>query len=231
MIGSYIGTNTKWTTEYNVLLGYHADIPDNAATSKSLFVVNNQARISNPLLYGHFAGNANHHDVASAITAPAQLGINTTRLSAQAALTVNGLTYIGNLEGKNPVVLKNDLTGKFNLWVEKGIVSEDFAISASSNWPDYVFESRYQLSSLAQVESFIKQHGHLPQIPSAATVAKDGYSMDQLNKQFMVKIEELTLYAIEQDKEINALKEKLSDYQDLAEQVRALQQLVKGAKQ
>ncbi|MBC7936361.1 MAG: hypothetical protein H7Y86_13505 [Rhizobacter sp.] len=76
---------------------------------------------------------------------------------------------------------------------------------ASSGWPDYVFGDTYKLRSLAEVEQFIIQNKHLPNIPSAAEVEKEGIEVGDMQKRMMEKIEELTLYIIELEKKVEAL--------------------------
>ena len=77
-------------------------------------------------------------------------------------------------------------------------------------WPDYVFASTYQLPSLSEVAAFIKEYKHLPNIPSAADVAKeDGIDLGEMNSKLLEKIEELTLYAIEADKKNKELEARL----------------------
>lgn len=85
--------------------------------------------------------------------------------------------------------------------------------------PDYVFEKyftgfsetrpEYELISLEALEVFLKKYNHLPNIPSAEEMAKDGISLKEMNLLLLQKIEELTLYTIQQQKEIEALKEKV----------------------
>lgn len=80
-----------------------------------------------------------------------------------------------------------------------------------TGWADYVFEKNYQLPSLNDVEKFILQNKHLPNIPSAAEIKKNGLHLGDTQKRMMEKIEELTLYIIQQQKEIDALKEKINN--------------------
>lgn len=76
------------------------------------------------------------------------------------------------------------------------------------NWPDYVFKKEYGLMPLAEVEKFIKENGHLSNIPSASEVEKDGVKLGEMNAKFLEKIEELTLYVIQLNKEIKQLREE-----------------------
>jgi len=75
------------------------------------------------------------------------------------------------------------------------------------NWPDYVFKKEYNLPSLSEVKNYIDQNQHLPEMPSESDVAKDGINLGEMVKLQTKKIEELTLYLIEKDKEIKDLKD------------------------
>lgn len=77
-------------------------------------------------------------------------------------------------------------------------------------WPDYVFEEDYDLISIEEVEKFIELNGHLPNIPSAKEVENNGVELGEMNKKLMEKVEELTLYIIQMNKEIKELNEKLN---------------------
>ncbi|GAA3638882.1 hypothetical protein [Flavivirga jejuensis] len=88
------------------------------------------------------------------------------------------------------------------LWVEEGIVSNDFAIADLEDWPDYVFGEGYNLPSLEEVENNIKKTGHLHTMPSAEVVEKNGFEVSDMTKRMVKTIEELTLYTINQEKQI-----------------------------
>lgn len=86
--------------------------------------------------------------------------------------------------------------------------------------PDYVFEkyytnssemkSDYKMLSLSEIEIYIKDHHHLPGVPSANKMKSEGLSLKQMNLLLLEKIEELTIFTIEQQKEIDLLKEKIT---------------------
>nr|NQU89282.1 hypothetical protein [Bacteroidota bacterium] len=76
-------------------------------------------------------------------------------------------------------------------------------------WSDYVFNEDYNLPELKEVEIFIKENKHLPDVPSEAEVLEDGVNLGEMDAILLKKIEELTLYLIEQQKEIDVLKEKV----------------------
>ncbi|MBO9567100.1 MAG: hypothetical protein J7621_30285 [Niastella sp.] len=78
-----------------------------------------------------------------------------------------------------------------------------------ANWPDYVFNKGYQLPALAEVEKFIQQNKHLPGIPAATEVQQKGLDLGDNQVALLKKIEELTLYIIEQDKRIKELEQQM----------------------
>lgn len=75
-------------------------------------------------------------------------------------------------------------------------------------WPDYVFEKKYNLIPLNQLENKINMLGHLPNFPSAKDVENNGVNLGEMNKKLLEKVEELTLYIIQLNKEIEKLKVK-----------------------
>lgn len=89
------------------------------------------------------------------------------------------------------------------------VYSEQVKVQPSSEWPDYVFGQNYHLRSLSEVEQFIKKHQHLPNIPSANEVQESGIELGEMNRLLLEKIEELTLYTIQQDKAVSEQEEKI----------------------
>ena len=77
-----------------------------------------------------------------------------------------------------------------------------------SDWNDKVFEKSYSLPTLEQVETYVNANKHLPEVPSECEVLQNGISVGDMNATLLKKIEELTLYVIQQQKEIEALKTK-----------------------
>lgn len=75
--------------------------------------------------------------------------------------------------------------------------------------PDYVFEEDYDLRSLEETESYIQANKHLPEIPSATEMEENGFELKEMNLKLLQKIEELTLYLIEQNKQIEAQQNRI----------------------
>jgi hypothetical protein len=79
-------------------------------------------------------------------------------------------------------------------------------IKVETGWADFVFKPDYKLRSLYETERFIKKNGHLPEIPSASEVEKDGINLGEMNAKLLQKIEELTLHLIEVKKQVEVLE-------------------------
>jgi hypothetical protein len=94
------------------------------------------------------------------------------------------------------------------LSVNGGIRAKE--VRVNTGWADYVFEPQYKLRPLAQVEQFIKENGHLPEIPAASVIQTEGLDVGALQTKMMAKIEELTLYLIEANKQIELLKNQIN---------------------
>ncbi|MNQ28449.1 hypothetical protein D3C85_417420 [compost metagenome] len=75
--------------------------------------------------------------------------------------------------------------------------------------PDYVFAEDYKLRSLEELEDYIKENKHLPEIPSAQEIEKNGLMLAEMNMNLLKKMEEMTLYMIEQNKKIEILEKKV----------------------
>ncbi len=118
--------------------------------------------------------------------------------------------FDGNVEVQTGTLKVGNVTAPvgYKLYVEQGILTEKVkvAVATSAAWADYVFANDYHLKPLSEVESFIKENKHLPNIPSATELEKEGLDLGVMQSLQMAKIEELTLYMIEMKKEIEILK-------------------------
>lgn len=98
------------------------------------------------------------------------------------------------------------LTGDLEL---RGKLTCNGFVSKPKWWPDYVFESTYQLPSLDSVSKFIALNKHLPGMPSEAQILAEGQDIAQIQQMQQQKIEELTLYIIKLESELNEIKSLL----------------------
>jgi hypothetical protein len=90
-------------------------------------------------------------------------------------------------------------------------------------WADFVFKKEYNLRSLPEVKAYIDKNHHLPEIPSELEVIKNGLDLGQMNKLLMQKVEELTLYLLEQHQQIETLKKENSAAQSHEERLKKLE--------
>ncbi len=94
-------------------------------------------------------------------------------------------------------------------------------VIVETGWSDFVFDDGYDLRPLNEVELHIEEHGHLPDVPSASVVESEGLSVGEAQKIMMQKIEELTLYMIEQEKKNQAQERKIKELERKLDQQNA----------
>lgn len=82
-------------------------------------------------------------------------------------------------------------------------------IVTNNGWADYVFEPDYKLKTISELESYVKENKHLPNVPSAKEVEQNGLSVADMQTKQMEKIEELTLYVIDLQKQVEELRAKV----------------------
>jgi hypothetical protein len=127
--------------------------------------------------------------------------------SPNAKLHVNGGILIGNNAQRS--------AAGYEMSVDGEVIAEGFTTLNSTAWPDYVFEKEYRLMPLSQLKEYIDTNKHLPNIPPAATIEKNGINLGEMVTKLTEKIEELTLHIIALDKkntevtiQLDALKNK-----------------------
>jgi hypothetical protein len=118
-------------------------------------------------------------------------------------LTKDGKLLIGNIP---------TTPGAYKLYVESGILTErvKVAIKTSADWADNVFDKGYGLMTLAQLEGYVKANSHLPGVPSAEKVVKDGVDLGKMDSKLLAKVEELTLYIIDLNKKIERQQRQIN---------------------
>ncbi|MFC2084494.1 hypothetical protein ACFLS9_05510 [Bacteroidota bacterium] len=93
------------------------------------------------------------------------------------------------------------------LAVNGSIISEEVIVKLQEEWPDFVFNKEYLLPTLDEVEEYVSRHNHLPGMPDSSFVAEKGITLGSFNSMLLRKVEELTLYLIDQNKRIQELEE------------------------
>ncbi|OQP56691.1 hypothetical protein [Niastella populi] len=115
-----------------------------------------------------------------------------------------------------------------DLAVNGRVSAKQMLLTQTGHWPDYVFDKQYKLPSLTEGENFINKHSHLPGIPSAAEVEQKGIDVGGNQAALLKKIEELTLYIIEQDKTIKKQNDQINDLLNLKQEMAELKALIKS---
>lgn len=191
----YLGSNTGADSQgsNNIYIGNDAGnektgsnniyIGTSIGTSSSNKLMIDNTSTSTPLIWGDFALD--------------QLKLNGT-------VGIGGVTTFPTTAGTVNV-------SAYKLFVKGGILTEEVRVSLQNTWADYVFNKEYKLKPLQEVEQFITDNGHLPNVPSAAQVKQDGIELGDMARIQQEKIEELTLYLIEQNKRIEKQDKELEE--------------------
>jgi hypothetical protein len=134
--------------------------------------------------------------------------------------------YTGNVErmrisADGNVTIGTTLTpAGYKLAIGGDIIAERVVVKLQANWPDYVFTPSYERATLPEIEKYINQNHHLPNIPSAQEVSDKGIDVGAMNTKMMEKIEELTLYLIEQNKKLEALEKKNTELENAIKSIK-----------
>jgi hypothetical protein len=149
------------------------------------------------------------------------------------ANTQNGFIMLGSETGGNVVIDNNEIIARNNgaistlfmqnnggavqigstgvptgylLSVAGKAICTELRVQLTGAWPDYVFDSKYQLPSFDKLRQYINENKHLPNIPAAKDIEKSGMDVGDMQRRMMEKIEELTLYVLELEKKVSALE-------------------------
>jgi hypothetical protein len=191
------------TGSYNVYLGYNCGYSSNATSGKNVYLgagagSNNVSGAENVFIgfeAGKYeTGSSKFYLANSSTSAPLVYGDFST-----GKVSIGGMTTLPTTAGGVNV-------SAYKLFVKGGILTEEVRINLQSGWADYVFAKDYKLAPLNEVEKYIADNGHLPNVPSADQVKEEGIEVGQMATIQQEKIEELTLYIIQQQKEIDELK-------------------------
>lgn len=134
-------------------------------------------------------------------------------------MTLDWDLVVGNVFNPTPGILAIKAASNGNVGIGTPNPTEKLAVNGTirakeikveaNPWPDYVFNEDHQLMSLDSLANFVKENKHLPNIAPAKAVEENGIALGELNRQLLQKIEEMTLYLIEQNREIKELKEEV----------------------
>lgn len=231
LTGGYVGIGTE-SPAYTLDVGGSAQIKNSLfvknTTSGPAYITLNTVGSYNQMIFIDDNGTSSLKSVSGS---SGYLEFGGTRLNNSGGIRINSLSsddwefnystdnggyfYLDEYGvGKHLVVKKNGSVGigttnpstDYKLSVNGKIRSKEVVVEAS--WSDFVFEETYDLKSLKEVESFIKKNKHLPDVPSEKEITENGVSIGEMQSTLLQKIEELTLYVIEQGKRIEKLEQE-----------------------
>lgn len=173
-IGNYSGYEDGSHGNSNIFIGHGAGFTENNGNT---LVIDNAGETEKAFIWGNMLTD--------------QL-----KFHAKVGILSNGNTNFGVF----PANAGGVSVANYGLFVKGGILTEEIRVSLAATWADYVFAKDYKLKTLKDVEKFIKENGHLQNVPSAKEVKENGIELGEMAKIQQEKIEELTLYVIEQNK-------------------------------
>jgi hypothetical protein len=198
------GYNTKAQGNFSMSLGFYSDASSTYSTVLGQYV---NASAVNAMTIGKGVGSSGSsrldNDIANSLMIGFGSNLPTLFIGPSSGLGTYGKVGIGtsNVDcGAN--------CDDYRLFVTDGIKTEKVKVEVASTagWADYVFEKGYNLQNLKEVEDYIKENKHLPNVPSAKEVVEDGVNLGEMDAILLRKIEELTLYIIDLEKKVEELK-------------------------
>ncbi len=150
-------------------------------------------------------------------------GINYHFIQKYNSIDYNSLSFSNGNVG-----IGTTTPGSWKLAVNGKIRTKE--VKVDTGWSDFVFYTDYKLPTLVEVENHIKEKGHLKDIPSEKEVAENGIFLGEMNAKLLQKVEELTLYTIAQQKEIENLKKENKGLKSLADRVSKIEKLLETKK-
>lgn len=188
-IGSAIGEVLGNGTSY---IGFNASRQINVWTFSSNTINNGGA-----VIFGDINGNIRITTLPSQENGTVNQQVTDADIFSNTRMIINGEGNIG---------ISTNIQPGYKLAVNGKILCTELKVQLEEDWGDYVFDKYYKLMSIYDVEKFITTNKHLPEVPSALEVKDQGINLGEMNALLMKKIEELTLYIIDQQKQIDELR-------------------------
>lgn len=225
-----IGNNAKVTQSNSVVLGEGANVGIGiSAPANKLHIVGGRAGTAGIRLPISSTSTASLTNQTKFLTVNAQgdVVLGSTNSSgregvAESLWQRNG-SYLESAKGEAIIIGTgvNKTPAGYRLYVQDGILTEKVkvAVKNTGEWSDYVFAPTYRLMPLAEVEQYIKTNQHLPGVPSAIQMVEQGNDLHHTDAKLLEKIEELTLYSIEQEKRTQQLQAEIGELKRLVKQL------------
>lgn len=164
---------------------------------------------SNNLFNLNSSGLLNTNYLQSVNLQTQRIGINVDPNSSNQVGLFHLKTNLPNSNSSVAFLIENQNRKVFQINNNGNIYARQIRVNLDASWPDYVFQPNYQLMPLKDVETYIVENGHLPNVPAAAEVEADGVDLGEANRILMEKVEELTLYLIQQQKMLEQMQAEL----------------------
>ncbi|MEO1517118.1 MAG: hypothetical protein AAFV95_18990 [Bacteroidota bacterium] len=130
------------------------------------------------------------------------------------------LSFDNQISSNNNVGIgTHDIPAGYKLAVNGNIICEKVRVRQMVNWPDYVFEPDYDIMPLEELAEYLSTHKHLPEVPSAQEVEKDGFFLEEMDGILLKKVEELTLHLLQKDSELKAIRKEMADLKKTLQQL------------
>ncbi|MEP5338787.1 MAG: hypothetical protein ABJL44_19115 [Algibacter sp.] len=198
-------TNSGWSSNMSTSLEFKTGSYKTVATSKISSIMNGSGNAGDRL--GFFVQDNS------------TINPNNNPLVEKLSLLPNGDVGIGTTNPDAKLAVKGD--------IHTQEVKVDLL---GAVMPDYVFYKDYKLKTLTEVEQYINEKGHLPNIPSAKDAETNGLLLKEMNLKLLEKIEELTLYTIQQEKEIKTLKKDVDKVEVLEDRLLQIETFLQKTK-
>ncbi|WP_288427084.1 hypothetical protein [uncultured Spirosoma sp.] len=190
----------------NVLMGYNSQAEDGLHNATAIGS-GSRVAVSNALILG------NGVNVGIGTSAPA------TRLEVVSPQADQSGLRLTSLTTNSPSVLTTDQFLTVNAQGDVVKARYQLRISDVSQWSDKVFSPTYQLRPLSAVANYVREQGHLPGVPSAEQVKTEGVDLVKMNSLLLEKVEELTLYGIDQQKRLDKQQSEIDELKQLVKQL------------
>lgn len=189
----FFSLQKNMTGSYNTVLGHESGF-NNVSGSGNVFIGNNAGRDE--------LGSDKLYISNSSTASPLIYGdFLNSKLVFNSKVSIGSVTFPSTVGSAN--------VSSYLLFVKGGILTDE--IRVRTGWADYVFQKGYDLKTLEEVESYINENGHLPNVPSAEVVEQEGLEIGNIVKIQQEKIEELTLYIISQEKRMKKFEEEIDE--------------------
>jgi hypothetical protein len=217
-IKSFGSTSSRWSTMYSVNADIEGYITGGSSTMGGLHVHDDSRELSTLYVTPMTTGSEDSARVMLAEDSDATFGMywlydgggNHMELWGKSSGTLYGPHMVVQRNNGNMAIGGEDFATGYLLSVNGDVICEELRVELVADWPDYVFREEYDLMTLPELDRFIKQNGHLPEVPPAEEIEDGGFEVGEMQKLMMKKIEELSLYVIQQQQEIEELKNELN---------------------